>query len=286
VLLGAAVAAGPLVWVASDLAVTGDPLFSFLTTRRGTRALERETGLALVPVRGFWGLHDLLGLAVLLGGLVGVLLSGLRHTRARLTVLAVAVLGGMTFVVLGAGGLPLNSRYMILPGGILAMLFGYCLTGWTREGRGLLRSAWTIAAALVTAGLVLGVPGRVAELKELRRDTEASARIVRSLDALAAAPQAVRRLRACGTLYVRDGRPRPLVAYALEREPRQVVSALQERPRRDGAFLTVTARALASAHLDLFPPVAERPPAPRPRDYRVVYQSSDWELSAGPGCDG
>jgi len=42
-------AAGPLVWVLSDLAITGDALWSLTNTRHTAHALARITGIANVP---------------------------------------------------------------------------------------------------------------------------------------------------------------------------------------------------------------------------------------------
>jgi hypothetical protein len=55
------VLASPLIWMAIDLAVTGDPFWSLSGTADFAAALNRRTGIGQAPDAFLDGLHDLAG---------------------------------------------------------------------------------------------------------------------------------------------------------------------------------------------------------------------------------
>ena len=115
--LAALAVAAPLLWVLSDLAVTGDLLWSLHHTRTGTELLDRDTGVGSAVSQLPRHLNFLLGSQVLVVALLG-LVAGLLAARERMWgLVAVLVLLGGSFGVLAVAGLSLQPRYLAEPGG-------------------------------------------------------------------------------------------------------------------------------------------------------------------------
>jgi hypothetical protein len=118
----ALVAAAPLIWALSDLVVTGDLLHSLSGTRDTAETLGRPRGIEQVPETMARRLGEILRLPVLVGGTASFFLAFyVARARAALPA-ALALLGGLAFVVLGIAELPLIGRYLFLPAAMLAIM--------------------------------------------------------------------------------------------------------------------------------------------------------------------
>ena len=73
--LAALVAAAPLLWALSDLAITGHPLWSLTHTQKTARTLDRATGILNVPYYGARRLGEVLGPDGLLAAALGAVLA-------------------------------------------------------------------------------------------------------------------------------------------------------------------------------------------------------------------
>ena len=155
--LAALAALGPLLWALSDLAVTGDALWSLHHTRTGTELLERPTGAAEAVEQLPRHLNFLLGTPVLVVGLLGFV-AGLVAARRRMWgLVAVIVLLGGAFLVLALAGLSLQPRYLAGLAAAIVICAGIGGLGWLVLGReDVWRGRWRVAGA---AGLVLLVAG-------------------------------------------------------------------------------------------------------------------------------
>jgi hypothetical protein len=149
-------ALAPVVWVAVDTIVTGDPLFSLSATAGLAAELERTQGFGDV-LGSVWSYGVRIDhLPVLLGGLLGIGLSvWLAPRRALVPLVAFAVLLGV-YVAEGAAGASVVDRYLL---GAATTLLPFCAVtvgGWAMLERGSrLRQAWILAAvALVAYGAV------------------------------------------------------------------------------------------------------------------------------------
>lgn len=149
----------PVLWVAFDGIVTGDPLYSLHSTAVLAAELERTQGFTSVLGATWRYLVRIDKLPIVLGGLAGALLAAwLTPRRARVPL---AVLGLLLFVYVaeGAAGASVIDRYML---GAAALLLPFCalaIGGWSllREGS-LLRRVWMFAgAALLLYGAVAAV---------------------------------------------------------------------------------------------------------------------------------
>ncbi|HTE63875.1 MAG TPA: hypothetical protein VK631_26195, partial [Solirubrobacteraceae bacterium] len=105
-------AAGPVLWALSDLAVTGDALWSLHHTRTGTDVLDRPTGAREAVEQLPRHLHFLLGAPALVVGLLGFVLGLVAARRRMWGLVAVIVLLGGGFLALALAGLSLQPRYL------------------------------------------------------------------------------------------------------------------------------------------------------------------------------
>jgi hypothetical protein len=155
----ALVATAPLLWVAIDTLVTGDPLYSLHSTAVLAAELERTKGFTAVLAATWRYLVRIDKLPIVLGGLAGAAL-GIWLTPRRVRVpLAVLALLLFVYVAEGASGASVIDRYMM---GAAALLLPFCalaIGGWSllRPGS-LLRRLWMAAgAALLVYGAVAAV---------------------------------------------------------------------------------------------------------------------------------
>ncbi len=164
----------PVLWAVSDLALTGDPLFSLHATSTLAEELGRERGIANVPRNFVSFLADTARPPVFAAALLG---AGLAYrSRERLHALhvplALFAAGTVTFVGTGAGGLSILPRYLTVPAVALCLLAGYAIFGYTELERGPRRARWERGAgAAVLLGavfLVLKAGSFAALARELR----------------------------------------------------------------------------------------------------------------------
>ncbi|HEY2398108.1 MAG TPA: hypothetical protein VGH78_03860 [Solirubrobacteraceae bacterium] len=148
-------AAAPLIWIVSDLLITGDPLWSLTNTRNTASTLHRIRGIANVPEYVPRRIGEILRPPVLVGAAFGGVLS-LMWLRSRAVPGAIAgAIAVAVFVAFAALGLPINTRYAFLTAAILSIFLGAGAFGWTRLPRGDRRRRWWMAgAALVLLSLV------------------------------------------------------------------------------------------------------------------------------------
>lgn len=151
-------ACAPLLWAASDLIQTGNPIHSFSATQSSAEELGRVTGITNVPATLPRRLGEILRVPGLLAGAGGGLLA-LLLLRDRARALAAAgVIAVLAFVALAAAGLPILTRYLLGPAAILAIFAGAAVCGWSRlapDDRR--RRPWqTFAALCLLAFAVLG----------------------------------------------------------------------------------------------------------------------------------
>jgi hypothetical protein len=274
-------AAAPALWVLVDVAVTGAPMHSLTHTQEGARSLARTTGLANVPRTGGGGLRDLLTAPVLVGGILGFIGAAVSVPRSR-PLLAAGVLGGATYVAIGAANLSLLPRYLMLPAIVLAIGFAFALLGWRDHPDRHTRRRWAVAALALAALAALWLPERVRELRGVRDKPSDNASLVEELRNVANDQRAMRLLARCDTILVRDARPRALVIGVLGQPIERVVDARNATQTRSQAFLTVARRAIG--RYVLFPARPRVPPAERPAGQRVVYTHGVWQISSASSC--
>jgi len=164
----------PGLWALTDLALTGDPLFSLHATSALAEELGRERGLVNVPGSFVAFLADTARPPVFAAAGLGAVLAyrAREQLRALHVPLALFGAGTATFVGAGVGGLSLLPRYLTVPAVALCVLAGYAVLGFTTLPAGRARTAWrrgSFGAAAVGAAFLLFKAGSFAALaRELR----------------------------------------------------------------------------------------------------------------------
>lgn len=235
--------AGPLIWATTDFIATGSPFWSLVTTRSKAAILDRPTGLSGLTEL-LTRIDDVTGLAVAAAGLAGIFALGARGSeRVRLPA-AVAMLGLVGFLLLGLIGLPLNNRYLFLPGAVFAVFAGAAVVRWRSES-GPLRTVLIVVGVLATAALAVDAPDQIRAVRSVSTIADAQRMLVRDVRMLA------RRVpQSCGPIYVSIGRT-PLSGFQPElawstRRPTSEIRALPSQAPRSGAAI-VSTPALRSA---------------------------------------
>jgi hypothetical protein len=216
-------AAAPLVWLLSDLAVTGEVFWSLRSTRHTAHALQRITGIANVPQYIPRRIGEILRVPVLVGAALGGVLS-LLWLRPRALVGAVAGVTAVgVFIVFATAGLPINTRYAFLASAILCVFCGAGVFGWRRLQPGDPRRRWWMVSGMLVAAALLAYGP--AQYRSVHRELDKLAtqqRIQGDLRALV--DRRFITLR-CGPVGVPNHAPIPLLALYLKTSPAKVVSA-------------------------------------------------------------
>jgi hypothetical protein len=227
-------AAAPLVWVLSDLAITGDALWSLTNTRHTAKTLQRITGIANVPEYVPRRIGEVLRPPVLAGAALGGVLSLLWLRRRAVGGAMAGLLALLVFVVVATAGLPINTRYGFLTSAILCVFCGAGVFGWTQLQRDDARRRWWIAGgAVVLIALVAFIPS---QYKTAHREMDKLARQQSIQDNLLALVDDRAISLRCGPVEVPNHAPVPLLALYLKTSPANVVSA-ESRTVTDGIYV-------------------------------------------------
>jgi len=273
--LGALAIAAPVLWALSDLIVTGNPFWSLTQTRDTGEALGRATGLDDVPSVMPRRLGEILREPVLVGAAGGgLLVLAWMRDRARVAV-AVGFASIAAFCVLAAAGLPIITRYLLLPGAILAIFAGAGAFGWMQLKREDPHRRWWLAFGALTLSLLVAfVPNQARRLDRLQGSIATQARISHDLYRLTRDARPPTFARACGPVAVPNHRLVPLLADWLERPPEQIFSAQLVRPRT-GTYVDPATPAVARNFiLDKHDP--RRLTAAVPPGFRLTQGNRSW----------
>ncbi len=213
----------PLVWVLSDLLITGHPLWSLTNTRHTAEVLGRVTGIANVPEYIPRRIGEILRPPVLAGAALGGVLSLLwLPARARLAAIA-GVVAVVVFAAFATLGLPIDTRYAFLAAAILCVFCGAGVFGWTLLEREDPRRRWWMAGGLIVlVGLIAYIPTQYHSAHRQLDKLAVQQRIEGELVALVR-DHAIG--LACGPVEVPNHAPIPLLSLYLKTSPANVISA-------------------------------------------------------------
>jgi hypothetical protein len=215
-------AAAPLIWVLSDLAITGSPLWSLTHTQHTASLFDRVTGIANVPEYIPRRIGEILRPPVLLGAAIGGVLSLWWLRNRALLGAGAGLLAVVVFAAFATVGLPINSRYAFLASAILCVFCGAGAFGWMCLDAGDPRRRWWMAAgALVLAALIAYIP---AQYRSDHRELGKLARIHTIEDELVALVNDHAINLRCGPIGVPNHAPVPLLSLYLKTSPRNIVS--------------------------------------------------------------
>jgi len=148
------VAAAPVIWIATDFIVTGDPLFSQTHTSSVSAEVGRQAGLLTAMKLGVIYLRDLASVPIALLGLVGTLFAIWFTPRRAVIPLALLAVGFGTFFLISLGGLSVIPRYLILPALMTLFFAGVALGGFSMVKSAAVRRGWVVVALLAVAASV------------------------------------------------------------------------------------------------------------------------------------
>lgn len=224
-------AIGPVVWIAVDTAVTGNPLFSLRHTSGLAEELGRQQSTGLLPQTIFEILRSLDKTPVLAAAVPGFIAALWLRRRRGAVPLALLLMGLLTFVLLIAGGASVVQRYLTVPALVIMIYAGVAAAGWTLLPRDDRRRRWWAAAAglLVVYAAVFTVthvtPSKFTDELEFRRDYH------RSLVALLRSPE-VQAARRCGPVSLPNHKLIPEVRWILKADEGDVVARSDRTERR------------------------------------------------------
>lgn len=192
-------AAGPILWAAADLLVTGDPFHSLHGTQSHAAELGRPRGLDTALTTAPRSILHALGGTVAYVTVVGAILSVALWRRKATMPLALAGIGVVTYLCLGVANLPLLERYLLLPTVLLTVLAAAgVLAWWSLPGAThRRRQAAAIVGALGGALLLAGVPHDVQALDAVRSAMDRERAVRADLDRALAAPAVNRAQMRC-----------------------------------------------------------------------------------------
>jgi len=140
----------PVLWVATDFVVTGDPLFSLTSTKDLAAELQRTRSggdvLSALPAY----LRGTVKTPVYFIGLLGLAIAIWKFPLRVIVPLVLFLAGAFTFVATGLAGLSVIVRYLLVPSVMMTLFAAVALGGWTMTPRrSRLRRAWAVGAAAV-----------------------------------------------------------------------------------------------------------------------------------------
>jgi hypothetical protein len=264
-------ASGPLLWGLHDLLLTGSPLHSLTGTRDNADLLGRVTGIGHVPAAMPRRLGEILREPVLFAAVGGgvLALAWHRDRHARLAA-AGGVLAVAAFCVLAVAGLPIITRYLLLPAIVLALFAGAGVFGWRDLLPGAQRTWWARFGALALAGLLVFVPTQVRAIDRLDVALAKQEAIQGRLGDI------VRDGLPCAPVAVPNRRPIPLLALWLERDPATMTDAQSAVPVRGTYLYPRTAKVARDYILDARD--RDRRVPPPPADFARLRGNPDWLL--------
>jgi len=257
------VLAAPLLWVAHDLVLTGDPTFSFTATTEATGRSGRPTGLEGVFVELPRDVARTARPDVCVAAMLGLVVAWRAGRFALLFGALVASTVATAIPVLA--GTPMNDRYLMVTMALLCVAAA-APVALLREG-----GAWRLAGAACLALLVVGAAFQAPRFADRR--AEVVDRATRRADAHAALDPGV----PCRPVVLPNNRLIPMVASWLDVPISQVLDGRDGVP--PGSYLWGTEAAMENLVVieGRAGGAAPTPSAP------VVRRSGGWTLTARCG---
>ncbi len=245
-------AAGPMAWIASDLAITGNPAWSLTHTKQTAETLHRVTGIANVPEYIPRRIGEVMGAVGLAAAAVGGVMSLAWLTARARTGVVVGVVAVLVFALLASVGLPIDERYAFLASAILCVFCGAGAFGWlSLPATHRRRRTWGAAGVAVLLALAASIPGQYRGVHRQLNNLSRQQRIQNDLVALTTAGAIQPR---CGPVGVPNHAPIPLLALWLKVAPGRVVSAAVQPISRGTYVQAANAEVLHDYILDTHEP--------------------------------
>ncbi|MCW3005779.1 MAG: hypothetical protein JWP17_405 [Solirubrobacterales bacterium] len=232
------VLAAPLIWLACDWIVQGQPLYSLTETRDVAGQFGRNRGLIaaikLIP-DNVSGNDKVVTDGV--GGMGLVLAILLLRRRAWLPV-ALGGLGVLTFLLIAAAGLSVIPRYLTIPSMLLSLSVAVALGGWTVARERWLRNVAVGVAVLSVALIVWRVPAYHRDVSTLNAQAGFVAEQHHDLLDVLDDPRVVPLMQTCWPIVTPTHSAIPVIRYQTGLPKQAVVASIQQhKPPAHGLLL-------------------------------------------------
>ena len=219
--------AAPVLWALSDLAITGEPFHSLTSTRDTAETLGRPRGILKVPEILPRRLGEILRWVPLIGGTAGFFAA--LHVARRRAIGAGRARGAERDRVRAdraSRACRCWAATCCCRRRCCAIFFAFAALGWLGLARGRPAPRWLVGAAVLLVAFVgLDRLPPADRLDRLRDGIQLRGGIQDDLRELARDDRRERADRACGPIYVPNHRPVPMLAWYLDRDPDEIVSA-------------------------------------------------------------
>ena len=270
----------PILWVAQDWIITGQPFHSLQGTKTLAGEVNRRRPPLSIPKRTAWYYKLLLLWPLAFGVPLGLLFAWL-HARKRFALLvATAVALTLWILITSIVGLSLIQRYLVTPGALLAVVYGLAVFGWMKLRPEQNRQLWTLAGILALALSLAYIPAQASKLRSIKHTMTNEARNYADLKLVGTAPAVRAKFKQCGNRISTIGhKAMPDLRWWLNGPPNSIdlvegsktkVGPLMLKPRA-----TKQMWGFDRTHFATVIP---------PPGYTRVYENHSWAVYAAPGC--
>lgn len=269
-------ASGPCLWVASDLVLTGNPLHSLTHTQKLTEEAGRARGVATLPLALGPGLARFLGTPAFIGGQVGCVLAVGLYGRRSILPIALLIVGLIFYGLIAITGLPLLTRYLLLPASALAIFCGVAAFGWLMQERGTLRTVWAFAGAVLIVAILFSAPVQYKNIENARESSSYTRVNQADLKLITDRIMKSNKLSRCYPLFLTGERPFPLVAHWLGEKAALIRN--ESSIKADRGMVLAPVSVLAVKWSFLHPIDATEYVPGIPSEFKAYAQNRSWKL--------
>jgi hypothetical protein len=280
--LAALALSAPILWIAQDWIITGQPLHSLHGTKTLAGEVNRRRPPLSIPKRTAWYFKLLLLWPLALGVPLGLVFAWLYARRRFALLVATAAILTAWIVVTSIVGLSLIQRYLVTPGALLAVVYGLAVFGWIKLRPQQHRQLWTGLGLLALALSLAYIPAQVNKLESIHSTMKREARNYADLKLVGNSPVVRAKFQQCGTISTIGHKAVPDLRYWLDGPPRSV--DLVEGSKTKVGPLMLEPRATKQMWGFDRTHFAKVKPPP---GYTRVYENHSWAVYASPdGCSG
>ena len=271
----------PILWVAQDWIITGQPLHSLQGTKTLAGEVDRRRPPLTIPKRTAWYYKLVLLWPLAFGVPLGLLFAWLNARKRFAPLVAAAVALTVWTVITSIVGLSLIQRYLVTPGALLAVVYGLGVFGWMRLRPGRHRQLWTVAGVLALALSVAYIPAQVNKLRSIKSTMASEARNYADLKLVGQSPAVRARFEKCGTISTIGHKAIPDLRWWLGGQPGSI--DLVEGSKTKVGPLMVEPRATKQMWAFDRTHFARVKP---PTGYTLLYENHSWAVYAAAACAG
>jgi hypothetical protein len=279
-LIGMALIA-PVLWIAQDWIITGQPFHSLQGTKTLAGEVNRRRPPLLVVPRMAWYFELLLLWPLAIGVPVGLVFAWRHARRALALVVGTAVALAVFTVFTSLVGLSLIQRYLVTPGALLAVVYGVGVFGWTRLPEGKTRQTWKVAGLVSLALSFVYIPFQIDKLDSISNVMAREGRAYSDLKLVGKSPAVRAKFAACGTISTIGHKAVPDLRYWLNGPPGSV-DQVEGSKTRVGPLMLKPRPVKQIWSFDRTHFAKVKPPP----GYTRLYSDHSWIVYAAPDCTG